>query len=296
MDTTRQGYSVALGFFDGVHKGHQAVVRQAVEMAGDTLAPAVFTFRPSDHMPTRKQGSGILCTEAQKETLLRSLGIQRISAPDFEEIRGVGGEDFVRRILWKELGARALCCGEDFRFGKGAAFTVRELEALCAEMGIRLAVAPPVLDGGEPVSSTRIRAAVAAGEMETAARLLGRPFSLEFPVAHGRQLGRRLNFPTINQVFPQRFALPRFGVYAASVQWEGKLYPAVANVGVKPTVGAENPLAETYIVGFSGDLYGETVPVSLISFLRPERKFPSVELLREQIARDKAAAMEILSR
>ena len=290
MERTENKTSVALGFFDGVHRGHQAVIRRAVELSGESLTPAVFTFLPSAHMPARKAGSGLLCTEAQKEEELGRLGVRLVSAPAFDEIRDITGEDFVKKTLWEAMGARVLCCGEDFRFGRGAAFVVRELRELCGSLGIRLEVVPPVLDAGEPVSSTRIRAAVSAGEMETARRLLGRHFSLSFPVVHGRRLGRRLGFPTINQVIPERFILPRFGVYAAFATWKGKAYPAVANVGVKPTVGAERPLAETYIAGFDGDLYGETVPVSLVSFLRPERRFSSAEALREQVARHAVSA------
>lgn len=293
MDRVQNGTAVALGFFDGVHRGHQAVIGRAVELAGEELAPAVFTFRPSGDMPARKSG-GLLCTEEQKEEELRRLGVRLVASPGFEDIRGISGEDFVRENLFRGMRAKILCCGEDFRFGRGAALAVRELAGLCRELDIRLEVVPPVLEDGAPVSSTRIRAAVSAGEMETARRLLGRPFGICFPVEHGRRLGRRLGFPTINQVFPERFVLPRFGVYAAFVRWKGVLYPAVANVGVKPTVGAERPLAETYIAGFEGDLYGEKVPVSLVSFLRPEQKFPSVDQLREQISRDAAAASALL--
>ena len=153
------------------------------------------------------------------------------------------------------------------------------------------------MDGGEAVSSTRVRQAITAGEMERARQLLGRRYFLDFPVEHGKALGRRLQFPTINQPIPPQMVLPRFGVYATMAQVDGKTYAGVTNIGVRPTVEkGVTPRAETYLIGFSGDLYGKEIPVTFLSFLRPEQKFDSVEALRAQIAADAQKADQIVKK
>jgi len=156
-------------------------------------------------------------------------------------------------------------------------------------------VLPPVLQEEQPVSSSRIRVAMMEGEMEQAAKLLGRPFTIDFPVVHGRRLGRMLGTPTINQPFPPDFVLPKFGVYASFAEVDGKRLHAVTNVGIKPTVGSEVPLAETYLADFSGNLYGRRVPVSLLHFLRPEQKFDSLDALKNQILTDAGRSAGILA-
>jgi riboflavin kinase/FMN adenylyltransferase len=180
-------------------------------------------------------------------------------------------------------------CGENFRFGKGAAGDTAALRHLCGDSPA-VEVLPLVILDGAPISSSQIRAAIRAGEMERANRLLGRRFTIDFEVVHGRQLGRTLGTPTINQPFPEGFVEPKFGVYATLATAQGREYAAVTNVGVKPTVGSDRVLAETYIHGFSGDLYGQSVRVSFLRFLRPERKFEGIEALREQIVRDSEIA------
>ena len=152
---------------------------------------------------------------------------------------------------------------------------------------------PAVVVGGEPVSSTRIRALIAAGEVKKAAELLGRPFGFDFTVVRGRQLGRQLGAPTVNQPFPQEFILPKFGVYASHVYVDGKQYYGVTNVGVKPTVGSDCALAETWIPDFSGDLYDQKIQVDLLEFVRPEKKFHDLSELRAEIFRNKESAKNI---
>ncbi len=155
-----------------------------------------------------------------------------------------------------------------------------------------LNIIQPVLLDGKPVSSTRIRQAILDGRMDDASRMLGRRFCIRLKVEHGNQIGRMLDFPTINQVFPRFHIVPRYGVYSTIVNIDGKLYGGVTNVGVKPTVGSDGPLAETYILDFSGDLYGKTVEVYFFRFVRPERRFESIDRLREQIAADKCSVQE----
>ena len=283
------GYAVAVGVFDGVHIGHMAVIESAVALEKEGLVPAAFTFSMSGSPKT----GGMLISDGLKREYLMRAGIKRIESPDFHEFASMDGESFVRETLVGGMSARAVCCGGDFRFGCGRSCGIAELRDICARSGVKLYVAPEVTDGGEPVSSSRIRAAIAAGDIETANRLLGRRYEFELEVRHGRRLAGRLGFPTINQLWPERFVTPRFGVYASRAHIGGESFAAVTNIGVKPTVvedGGEGVLAETYIEGFSGDLYGSRVRVELYGFMRPERRFDSIDELKAQIMRDAADA------
>ncbi len=286
--------AVALGFFDGVHLGHRQVLSAAVHAKADGLIPCAFTFSVQRGMPHSKEGQGLILSEERKMTLLNELGMEYMICPDFSEIREYSAEDFVVQVLAGQLRAKRICCGNDFRFGRGATGSLTLLSLLCPQLEIELQIIPPVTVGGITVSSTRIREFIMHGNMEQAAILLGRPYCCDFPVAHGRQLGRTLGFPTINQPYPQGYVIPKFGVYAARVTVEGKVYSGVTNVGVKPTVGSSGPLAETYIEGYSGDVYGQRVQVELLQFLRPEQKFENVQQLRQQIARDALSAKQIV--
>ena len=289
--------AVALGFFDGVHRGHRRVIEKAVELANGNLTPAVFTFTMNESGPAKKQGAGEITTLEQKIRILKSMGIQQIYAPEFSDFCNLSGEEFVSRILKEKMNAAAVGCGRDFRFGKGASCDAAALSRFCEKAGLSCTILEEVMDEGEAVSSTRVRRAIAAGEMEKARQLLGRRYFLDFPVEHGKALGRKLQFPTINQPIPQQMVLPRFGVYATMAQVDGNFYAGVTNIGVRPTVEkGMAPRAETYLIGFSGDLYGKQVPVEFLSFLRPEQKFHSVEALRDQIASDAQTAEEIVKK
>ena len=279
--------AVALGIFDGVHIGHRAVISRAVGMEGTTAA--VFTFtQPPWELP--KNRAWELLSGASKETALASLGVTEIFEADFEAIRNMSPEEFVQIILHDILHAKRVCCGFNYHFGREGAGNAALLKELCGRLGIEALVADAVIMDGEPVSSTRIRRHIESGEVQEAARLLGRPFTIDFEVVGGQKLGRLLGTPTINQPLPPHFVRPRFGVYASSVEVDGKVTHGVTNIGVRPTVGADAPLAETWIPDFSGDLYGKRVPVSLVSFIRPETKFDSVDELQKQIFRDEKVA------
>lgn len=280
--------SVALGLFDGLHPAHRQVILSATMGIDDGTAVAVYTFDPTT--VDTKAISGLLCDDAEEEYLLTLMGVDELFSVDFEAVRHLSPKDFVQKILKEQLGAVKVSCGYNYRFGYRGEGDIALLTALCAEVGIAVTVVPEIDIDGTPVSSTAIRAAIADGDMALARRLLGRPYCLRTPVTEGQHLGNRLGFPTINQPLPAGFAHPRFGVYASCVQFEGETYPAVTNVGVHPTVGATTPLAETYIIGFSGDLYGKTPCVYPLAYLRPEQAFPSLEALQAQIARDTAAA------
>lgn len=281
-----QSASVALGLFDGLHRGHQQVISKAVSH-DKAIIPTVFSFEYDNPSLVSKPDFKVLLSPTLKARLLESLGVEQFVCPPFSVIRDLSAPCFLEGILKNALGAKAVFCGYDYRFGKNAEGDTRMLQNFCAANGIYCEVLPALTEGGSPISSTRIRKCIHSGLMEEAQTLLGYPYTIDFPVSEGRKLGRRLGFPTINQPYPKGNILPRFGVYASLAQIGGKSYMGVTNVGVKPTVGADNPpSAETYLIGYEGDLYGRRIPLSLISFVRPEQKFASIEDLKGQIARD----------
>ncbi len=286
--------AVALGFFDGLHIGHAAVVSRTLSYQQEGLCPCVFTFTMDGGHPAAKSTANALTTERQKEQLLENWGVRLVLCPDFSEFHAMEPESFVDEILVRRLNANAACCGEDFRFGKKAAGDVGQLAALCQARGIRLDVVPPVTFEGERVSSTRIRHLLGEGRVADANRMLGRAFGYDFTVVRGKQLGRKLDSPTINQRLPDGFVPLRHGVYASVSFAGGAWHPSVTNIGLRPTVEDTTAVnSETYICGFSGDLYGARVEVRLLAFLRPEQRFPSVEALRARIHADAEASVPI---
>lgn len=282
----KPGVSLALGAFDGLHLGHMAVLRAAAAPPYERNW-GVFTF--SD----RPFGKQALMTAQDREALLRAAGAAFMAAPAFEEVRTLRAEDFAAQVLFGVCGAKRLCCGEDFRFGKNAAGDVLLLKQLCEQNGAQLTVVPPVMDGEEKVSSTRIRSAVERGDIALANRLLGRAYGYTLTVIHGNHLGTGLGAPTLNQAMPEDLVLPPFGVYASFARIDGNWHYGVTNIGVKPTVGSDRVLSETWLPEFSGDLYGKEVRVSLLAFLRAEQKFPSRDALREEIQKNAKEAKEI---
>lgn len=269
---------VALGVFDGLHIGHHAVLSHTLD---GFEHPCVLTF---SHAP---KAASPLLGEQEEARRLEQLGIMEWIRVDFSLIRDMSPDIFVTEFLHRTLGAVAVCCGYNYRFGKDRCGDADTLASLCAAVGIDVTVVPPVLCGEEPVSSTRIREALADGDLALANRLLGRPFSLTATVEHGKHLGRKLGFPTINQAFPEGRFVPRCGVYASFAVLDGKVTFGVTNVGRHPTVNqTDAPLAETWFPDWSGDLYGKTVTVFLSQFLRPEQTFSSVDALTAQVKAD----------
>ncbi|MGN0675392.1 MAG: riboflavin biosynthesis protein RibF [Oscillospiraceae bacterium] len=296
-DVPKNFTAVAMGLFDGLHYGHRTVIRYAIDIAEQNPGtdPAVFTFDTAS--VTSKGAGGVECilSRDMKFELIEALGVRYIYSPDFMNFKNLTGEEFVELVICDKLSAKFVICGEDFRFGKGAECGVKELDRLCRKQGVKLYVVPPVRENkGERISSTMIRELIRDGKIETANMLLGSQFTLKLPVAYGKQLGRTIDFPTINQYLPKRQIAPKYGVYASKTEVCGRIYKSVTNIGVKPTVGSDAPLAETYIIGYNGEeLYGETAKVSLISFIRPEMKFSGIDELKRQIAEDTAAVMAI---
>jgi len=289
------GTAIALGVFDGLHMGHRSVLDAVLADARESgRTPCVMAFALSKPPPRYKQGAVQLVAPGILKKQLCHMGFETVFAPNFDEIRQQTPEQFVGGVLAQRMGARFVSCGYNFSFGRGGVGRAADLERLCAAQGIACTVVPAVdLDGG-PVSSTRIRQCLSAGEIPQANALLGWPFTIDFEVVCGNRIGRTLGFPTINQVFPPYFIIPRHGVYATMVRLDDKAYSGVTNVGVKPTVGDYKPLAETYIHGFSGDLYGRRVEVAFLEFIRTERKFGSLEELRANILRDARRAGKIV--
>lgn len=285
--------AAALGSFDGLHLGHRQVIGNTLSSPG--LRPAVVTFRQNPSVLLQKKPAPLLTTNGQKLSLLEDMGIDAVYLLSFDRVRNMEPEDFIAE-LHETCRVKKICCGFNFRFGKNGRGDVELLKTLCQKWSMELCVVPPVQVGGEPVSSTRIRAALEQGDVQEAGQLLGRPFGYDFTVTHGRQLGRTWGTPTINQPFPQGYVLPRFGVYASLVEVDGKKYYGVTNIGVKPTVGSDCALSETWIPEFSGDLYGKNIPVELLDFIRPERKFDSLDELKNEILQNSVIARQIAER
>lgn len=286
--------AVALGFFDGLHLGHIAVVQRALlrgsAIPQESLCSVVFTFNDKTTLPKfrEKKGSCIITYE-QKAELFEEAGADFLYAPDFGEVKDFSAREFVEKILRERLCAAYVVCGYDFRFGRGGEGDPDALSALCREYGIACEVVPPVKIDGEIVSSTEIRRLIRLGEIEKANRLLGYELSYALPVVKGNEIGRSIGFPTINQMIPDYMVSPKNGVYKSWAVVDGKTYRAITNIGVKPTVTDRGEVVtETHIIGFQGDLYGKTVKISLRGYLRGERKFESLSALKAQLAYDKS--------
>ena len=282
-DALGRGSAVALGFFDGVHIGHQAVIAAVVNSArAEGWQAAVFTFSlPAGHA----MKGGRLITDEEKHRRIEALGADHFFEPPFEEFCDLSPQAFVTDVLAGLYNAKAVFCGNNFTFGKKAAGNVAVLRALCEPLGIRVEVVPMALYEGETVSATRIRAALAAGEMEAAAAMLGRPYAVDFEVRHGNGLGRTLGMPTINQVYPAGFQLPRLGVYVSRVKLGEGWLPSVTGLGSRPTVN-DDPgriTCETFIPDFEGRLYGQQVTVELLAYIAESRRFENTDQLRAAV-------------
>ncbi len=280
--------AVALGVFDGVHRGHREVLHRAVISEG--LEPWVFTFSEKS-LPTGKSGAKRLEPPEIKFSIMRSCGISHVYAPDFDEVKGLSGEEFVRDILLKKLRCKKVVCGTDYRFGFKASCGTKEMAEFCEKYGMEYCFVEKIYDKGEAISSTRIRAAAEKGDMAEVELLTGYPFCVETEIVSGNKLGREFGLPTINQPIAENYIIPKFGVYVSAAYIDGTFYPAVTNVGVKPTVSDANiPAAETHIIGWNGELYGKKVPVFLIDFVREEIVFKNREELFARIAVDRSNA------
>ena len=282
---------MALGFFDGVHLGHGALLRRVAEVAkAENALPCAFTFDQSPAAALTGQAVPLLTGVEDRRQLMETLyGIREMIVAPFSLLRDMDWRDFVTDYLQKELGVVHAVAGHDFRFGRGGDGTPQRLKELCGELGIGCDIIPKVEVDGITVSSTYIRTLIAEGELEKAARFLGHPHVLSGTVVHGHELGRTLGTPTANLLVPEGIAAPAFGVYASRVTLpDGETRPAVTNVGVRPTVnrGTAGMTVEPWILDYRGDLYEKTIRLELYKRLRPERRFDSTDELRCAILRN----------
>jgi riboflavin kinase/FMN adenylyltransferase len=312
-DTLPSGCAAVLGFFDGVHIGHRELFRRAEELSSGRGVVAWTFFSGSRN--------SLLTDDVTRFRLLGDAGADYVIAEDFEDLRSLTGEEFVRNVLREKLRVLCAVCGESFRFGKDASSGAEDLLRFCREAGIGCAVVPTVVSGGEPVSSSLVRRLVSSGNVKDAALYLGRKHFYSLPVVHGKTLGRKLGFPTLNQIIPKNLVAPAPGVYACRVSFEengeARDLPGVCNMGTCPTVNEaeleeflkKNPgyvlpegavlgadALETHVIGETPDLYGKTVRVSLCVKLRDEKKFDSLEELIRAVASDRRHAEEYFAK
>ena len=285
---------IALGFFDGVHIGHAALLRKTRQRAAELQAcPSVLSF--DIHPDTLVSGKPVpLINSAigREEIIRREFGIDDVVFIHFNQhVMRMDWREFLRSLI-QELQVCHIVVGHDFCFGYRGEGTAERLRGYCAEHGLGCDIIPPVMLDGEIVSSTRIRQLIAEGRMEEANRWLGHPHTLSDTVHSGYHLGRKLGSPTINMRFPAGVVVPKHGVYASKVYLEGGAsYCAVTNIGVRPTVDADETVTvESHLLDYSGNLYGRQVRVEFYAFLRDELCFPSFEALSKQIQLDAAAA------
>ncbi|MBR1690992.1 MAG: riboflavin biosynthesis protein RibF [Oscillibacter sp.] len=282
---------IALGFFDGVHLGHGALLRRTAEEAARRgVESAVFTF----DRPPKEVVTGIPCPlinspEDRADLVRRLYGIREVIMVPFDrEMMTTSWEDFVTELLVGRFHAVHLVAGHDHRFGHKNQGTPALLAEKCAELGLGCDIIPKVELGGVTVSSTYIRTLVEAGEMETAARFLGHPHTLTQTVRHGRRIGRTIGVPTVNLAVPPHVLVPAHGVYAArAVLEDGRRFAAVTNVGNRPTVhNGEDVTVESWLLDFDEDLYDRPVRLEFLAHIRGEVRFPSLEALKDQITAD----------
>jgi riboflavin kinase/FMN adenylyltransferase len=292
------GAVVTVGTFDGVHRGHQAVLAEIARRAGERkLESVLVTFDPHPLEVVNPQAAPRLLTLPDEKRELLAGTLDRVAVVPFTpELARLGPEDFVRDVLRARYDMRELVIGYDHGFGRGRSGDVDVLRRLAAAEGFTLDVVDPVRDDGQPISSTLIRAAVAHGDLASAARWLGRPYGLLGVVERGAGRGRTLGIPTVNLAPPdERKLLPPDGVYAVRVHWRGSAWGGMMNQGPRPTFGVAARALEIHLFDFSGDLYGESVKVEWMRRLRDVQAFPSRDALVEQLARDARAARDSLN-
>jgi riboflavin kinase/FMN adenylyltransferase len=298
MPEALRGAVIALGNFDGFHSGHQAVAGEAIRWAQAEGRPSIIaTFDPHpvrffkpDVPPFR------LTTLEQRQELYLAAGATAMLVFHFDaDLAGTSAEDFIRAILLERFGAHGVVTGGDFTFGKGAKGNVDLLRTLGGELGLQSRVVEPVADGGEVVSSSRIRQALRDGDPQLAARLLTRPFAIRGIVEHGDKRGRTIGYPTAN-VTIDNYLRPKYGIYAVTGRLlaTGQVLHGAANIGIRPQFEPPKELLEPYFFDFSGDLYGQEIEVAFHHFLRGEAKFDSLEALIEQMDKDCAEARRLL--
>lgn len=284
----------ALGFFDGVHLGHQALLEACCQLAAARDAmPCAVTFDLPPSAVLQNTQPNMINTGQDRERLLRQFGIGPIyTYHATRESLSVSWRAFLEELV--EYGADGFVCGYDYRFGCGGEGNSEKLASFAAERNLPCSIVPEQTMDGEKISSSRIRTLLEQGALEKANRLLGHPHILTGTVVSGQGLGRTIGIPTANLRLPEELLPPAFGVYACTALVENKTCVAVTNIGVRPTVNGENVTVEPWILDFSGDLYGKSITLSFHKYLRPEQKFDSLDELKAQIQKDAAESYKLL--
>jgi len=306
LDTIKAPTSVALGNFDGVHQGHRQVIQPIFSTLGGILPDdaaiagfsplaTVVSFYPHPQEFFTGRRRLLLTPLAEKIYFLKAIGVEQFVLLPFDpSLASLSPQEFVEKILMQRLQVRQISVGQDFRFGQKRAGTAADLRAIATQHQIPVAIAPLCTSEGERISSSAIRQSLDLGNVQQANLLLGRPFTLLGQVVQGQQLGRTIGFPTANLEVPAEKFLPRQGVYSVWVRLGGLdgdiRLPGVMNIGNRPTVDGMQQTIEVHLLDWSGDLYGQTLAVSLESFLRSEQKFASLDELKAQIAQDSEVA------
>jgi len=301
IDPTDRGAAVAIGNFDGVHLGHQAVIDVARKAAADKGVPlGILTFEPHPRAFFSKDNNPFRLMNAEaKANRLAKLGVEKLYEMPFNAgLSGLTDREFAQTVITDQLGLTHVVVGADFCFGKGRKGTVESLTAYGAEMGFSVTIAPLLSIGSEEVSSTAIRTALTEGRPQDAALMLGHWHRLENQVIRGEQRGRILGYPTANMSIDDLHP-PKFGVYAVKVTvldgTHAGRYDGAASIGIRPMFGENKPNCESFLFDFKGDLYGATLSVALVEYLRPELKFDGLDALITQMDADCARAREILA-
>ncbi len=286
---------LCLGNFDGVHLGHMALLKKALEIKNELavrqggIISGVLTFSAPPYEVLLDNPPPRITSFEEKAALFSDAGIDRVYVADFPDVRYMTPELFASSILVKKCGCVHAVCGYNFKYGAGG---LGDASSLCASLGGNVSVVGQVTYNGLAVSSTAIRRAVSAGDMETAYGMLGRPFSLNSPVTHGHAIGGKLGFATANQEFAEGSLIPAEGVYISLCRIDGKSFPAVSDVGTRPTFGDGDGIrCETHIINFSDDLYGRKIRTEFYKYLRPNRKFPTPGELAAAVNDDIRAAV-----
>ena len=275
---------IALGFFDGVHKGHRAIIEEAKKIAAKRGLPtAVFTFRAENN---RLKNDPCIYSTDKKLSLFESLGVDEVILTDFIEVKDLSAESFISDILVGDFGCEVAVSGKDFRFGKGAMGNTELLGSALSKIGSSLVCPEAIVMDGEKISSSRIKRLLLDGNVKDAGALLGQPYFICSEVKRGLGKGKGFGFPTVNtEISDGEISLPA-GVYKCRATVGTEKFDAISNVGVCPTVSVRAKHIETYILNYSGDLYGEKITVEYLDFIRPEKKFSSQEELIMQIKLD----------
>lgn len=279
--------AIAFGTFDGLHLGHKAVINNVL-ISG--YKPLALSFSVPPKFADGYSGK-LLMTRETKSLELKKLGTEPVLL-DFNYVKDLSPEEFLDKVLIK-YSPKLISVGFDFRFGKGAVGDIESLKIYCNEHNIDLKVSKPVTVQNTVVSSSKIRKLVKLGDITAANGMLGYPFFFSQKVVKGDQRGRTIGFPTINQNYPAEMVCPKLGVYAGYTEIDGLVYKTVTNIGFRPTFKTDKVTAETYILNYSGDIYNKNIRINLLKFLREEKKFNSLDELKNAIEIDKQRAIEI---